>query len=480
MLFKQIYEEGLAQASYLIGCQASGEALVVDPKRDIDIYLEEAQKSGLRIVAITETHIHADYLSGARELAQATGATLYLSDEGDQNWKYGGLEGFEYVLLRDGDEIRLGNVRVKAVHTPGHTPEHLSFLVTDGAAAGEPGFLLTGDFVFVGDIGRPDLLEEAAGIAGTAEPGARRMFRSLKEKLLSLPDYVQVWPGHGAGSACGKALGAVPSSTVGYERRFAWWADYLVKGDEEGFVKALLSGQPEAPSYFAVMKRLNRDGMTILGDLPQAHRLTPEQFRQILQDGALLVDTRDKFAFAGGHIPRSINLPGGKNFSTWAGWLLPYERPLVLLAGPEQIEDLVRKLVRIGLDRVAGYIPSLEGYAEGELETVPQLTAAEVKARWERGEVTILDVRGADEYKAGHIPGAINIHAGRVMKNLNRIPKDQPVVLHCLAGDRSSTAISALLAAGYRNVINLTGGLKAWQEHGFPLEKGEALQAVGA
>lgn len=480
MLFKQIYEEGLAQASYLIGCQASGEAMVVDPKRDIDTYLEEARKNGLKIVAVSETHIHADYLSGARELAQATGATLYLSDEGDEYWKYSGLEGFKHQLLRDGDEIRLGNVRVKAVHTPGHTPEHLSFLVTDGAAAGEPGFLLTGDFVFVGDIGRPDLLEEAAGIAGTAEPGARRMFKSLKEKFLTLPDYVQVWPGHGAGSACGKALGAVPSSTVGYERRFAWWADYLAKDDEEGFVKALLSGQPEAPSYFAVMKRLNRDGMPILGDLPQPHRLTPEQFRQALQGGAVLVDTRDKFAFAGGHLPGSLNIPGGKNFSTWAGWLLPYDRPLVLLAGSEAVQGLVRQLVRIGLDRIVGYIPTLEGYAEGELEAVPQASAAEVKAKWERGEVLILDVRGADEYKAAHIPGALNIHAGRVMQNLQRIPKDRPVVLHCLGGDRSSTAISALLAAGYSNVSNLTGGIKAWQEQGFPTEKGETLQAVGA
>ncbi|WP_276957069.1 rhodanese-like domain-containing protein [Allomeiothermus silvanus] len=479
MLFKQIYEEGLAQASYLIGCQASGEAMVVDPKRDIDTYLEEAQKSGLKIVAVSETHIHADYLSGARELAQTTGATLYLSDEGDEYWKYSGLEGFKHQLLRDGDEIRLGNVRVKAVHTPGHTPEHLSFLVTDGAA-GEPGFLLTGDFVFVGDIGRPDLLEEAAGIAGTAEPGARRMFESLKEKFLTLPDYVQVWPGHGAGSACGKALGAVPSSTVGYERRFAWWADYLAKDDEEGFVKALLSGQPEAPSYFAVMKRLNRDGMPILGDLPQPHRLTLEQFRQALQGGAVLVDTRDKFAFAGGHLSGSLNIPAGKNFSTWAGWLLPYDRPLVLLAGSEAVQGLVRQLVRIGLDRIVGYIPTLEGYAEGELEAVPQASAAEVKAKWERGEVLILDVRGADEYKAAHIPGALNIHAGRVMQNLQRIPKDRPVVLHCLGGDRSSTAISALLAAGYSNVSNLTGGIKAWQEQGFPTEKGETLQAVGA
>jgi len=478
MLFKQIYEEGLAQGSYLIGCQASGEAIVVDPRRDIRVYLEEAQKNGMRIVAVTETHIHADYLSGARELAKATGATLYLSDEGDAAWKYSGLEGFEYRLVKDGDAIRLGNLSLRVVHTPGHTPEHISFLLTDGAAASEPGYFLTGDFVFVGDLGRPDLLEEAAGIAGTAEPGARRLFKSLKEKFLTLPEYVQVWPGHGAGSACGKALGAVPSTTVGYERRFAWWADYLRNDDEEGFVQALLAGQPEAPYYFAVMKRLNRDGMPILGDLPKPRELTPEQFQRKLKEGALLVDTRDKLAFAGGHIHGAINLPDNKNFSTWAGWLLPYDQELILLAGEERVPELVARLVRIGLDRVVGYIPSLEGYTEGELETVSQISAAEAKQRWERGEVAVLDVRGADEYQAGHVPGALNIHAGRVMNHLGAIPKDKPVVVHCLGGDRSSTAISALMAAGFTNLINLTGGIRAWQGERFPLEKGPARELV--
>lgn len=479
MLFKQIYEEGLAQSSYLIGCQVSGEALVLDPRRDIRVYLEEAQKSGMRIVGVAETHIHADYLSGARELAQATGARLYLSDEGDENWKYKGLEGFDCQLVKEGDRIKLGNLTLTVVHTPGHTPEHISFLLTDGAAAREPGYMLTGDFVFVGDVGRPDLLEEAAGIAGTAEPGARRLFKSLKEKFLSLADYVQVWPGHGAGSACGKALGAVPSTTVGYERRFAWWADYLRTGDEEGFVKALLAGQPEAPYYFAQMKRLNRDGMPVLGDLPRPRALTPEQLQRKLQEGALLVDTRDKLAFADGHLHGAIHLPDNKSFSTWAGWLLPYGRELILLASAERVPELVARLVRIGLDKVVGYIPCLEGYGEDRLEVIPQLSAAEAKKRWERGEVAILDVRGVDEYQAGHIPGALNIHAGRVINHLEDIPKDQPVVVHCLGGDRSSTALSALMAAGLTNLINLTGGFRAWQEEGFPVEKEPAHDLVG-
>jgi hydroxyacylglutathione hydrolase len=306
------------------------------------------------------------------------------------------------------------------------------------------------------------------------------MFKSLKEKFLALPDYVQVWPGHGAGSACGKGLGAVASTTVGYERLFSWWADYLRSGDEEGFVRALLSGQPEAPYYFAQMKRLNRDGMPILGSLPKPDRLAPAQFQQRLAQGAILVDTRDKLAFAGGHLRGAINLPGGKSFSTWAGWLLPYDQDLVLLAGSEQVDDLVTSLVRIGLDRVVGYIPSLEGYAERELEIVPQITAAEAKVLWEKGEAAILDVRGADEYLAGHISGAQNIHAGRVMSNQQRIPKDRPVIVHCLGGDRSSTAISALLSVGFTNLINLTGGIRAWQHEGFAIEKGQPREAVGA
>lgn len=310
MLFKHIYEEGLAQGSYFIGCQSQGTAIVVDPRRDIQVYLEEARKNGMKIAAVAETHIHADYLSGAREAGQGHRGPALPERRGRRKLEVQGPEGFDYQLVRDGDQIKLGNITLTVVHTPGHTPEHISFLVQDGAAASKPGFFLTGDFVFVGDVGRPDLLEEAAGIKGTAEPGARRMFKSLKEKFLTLPDYVQVWPGHGAGSACGKGLGAVASTTVGYERRFAWWADYLQKGDEEGFVKALLSGQPEAPYYFAQMKRLNRDGMPILGQLPQPQLLTPEQFQRRLSEGALLVDTRDKLAFAGGHLRGAINIPG--------------------------------------------------------------------------------------------------------------------------------------------------------------------------
>src|SRR5215217_2551216 len=273
MLFTRIYDEDLAQASYFIGCQATGEALVVDPRRDIQVYLEEAEKHAMRIVAVTETHIHADYLSGSRELAAATGARLYLSDEGDADWKYG----FQGERLYDGDEISVGNV-----------------LLTEGATTDEPGFVLTGDFVFVGDLGRPDLLDEAAGGKDTRFVGAKQMFASLREKFLTLPDYVQVWPGHGAGSACGKALGAVPTSTVGYERLFSWWGRYVEGNDEEGFVEAFLEGQPDAPVYFGRMKRQNRSGPALLGKRPGLTRYAPGELGQKLQDEEIVfVDTRD-------------------------------------------------------------------------------------------------------------------------------------------------------------------------------------------
>ena len=295
MLFERIYDYDLAHASYFIGCQSSSEAIVVDPSRDLRPYFEMADQHGMTIVTVTETHIHADYLSGTRELAAATGATVYLSDEGGEDWRYG----FEGERLRHGDTIELGNVRLEAVHTPGHTPEHLMFLVTDGAFADEPGYALTGDFVFCGDLGRPDLLDETAGGsdsggddsgADTRVESAGQLFASLREHFLTLPDHVQVFPAHGAGSACGKSLGALPSSSVGYERKFAWWPKYVENDDEEGFISELLDGQPDAPAYFGRMKRQNRDGPSVLGHpLPDLPELPAEEVASGIDSGDLVV-----------------------------------------------------------------------------------------------------------------------------------------------------------------------------------------------
>jgi hydroxyacylglutathione hydrolase len=455
MFFKQFYDEDLAQGSYLIGCQATGEAVVVDARRDVQVYIDEASRNGLKITAVTETHIHADYLSGSRELARATGATLYLSDEGNADWKYG----FGNVKLYDGAIIKLGNVSLKAVHTPGHTPEHLSFLITDSATATEPGFFLTGDFVFVGDVGRPDLLDEVANGVETRFEGARQLFESLRDRFLSLPDYVQVWPGHGAGSACGKALGAVASTTVGYERRFSWWADYLVQDDVAGFTKALLEDQPDAPSYFGRMKRQNKAGPA-LRPTSALHHVTAEELNAAdFKKNFMFVDSRARKEYLGAAVPGSIHLPDGKRFATYASYVLDPEkdtRPIVLLArDAAQAEALRDKLAYVGIDNVVGYISSLEGLKLQPSPVITRQAFRKLKAPF------ILDVRTKSEYEAGHLEGSSQLHAGRVMNHLNDLPKDKPIIVHCQTGARATVVTSALRAAGY-DATELEGSYAAY------------------
>lgn len=456
MYFEHIYEKGLAQASYLIGCQATGNAIVIDPRRDIDIYLEIADRENLRITHITETHIHADFLSGSRELAARTGAEILLSDEGGNDWQYQ----FEHTPLKDGNKFKVGNLIFEVLHTPGHTPEHISFLLTDSAASTEPIMIFTGDFVFVGDVGRPDLLEKAAGIKGTQRIGAEQMFDSLK-KFKSLKDHIQVWPGHGAGSACGKSLGAVPSSTVGYEKLVNWALQFE---DKDSIVDALLEGQPEPPKYFAMMKKLNKTGPDIIGGVPHPARLTLTQFKDAVNENVTIIDTRDKFAFAGGHIKGSLNIQDNSAFTTWMGWMLGYDEKFLLIAPEHRIEELTKSLIRIGLDNIYGYFPNLESWANSghELDVINQITCTNLRKKIDQEEVQVIDVRGASEYKAGTVDNAINFHVGSLKENLDKIRKDVDVVVHCATGDRSSIACSYLKKQGFDNVINLTGGYQHW------------------
>ncbi len=461
MLLERIYDDDLAQASYFIGCQAKGEAIVVDPRRDVDPYLALASRHGMRIVAVTETHIHADYLSGTRELAAATGAQMYVSDEGGPDWTYG--EGFgDAVRMKHGHRIQLGNITVEAVHTPGHTPEHLSFLITDGAQASEPGFMLTGDFVFVGDLGRPDLLDEAAGFVDTRFRGARDLFASLRDRFLTLPDYVQVLPAHGSGSACGKALGSIPTSTVGYERHHSWWARYLAEGDEQGFVDELLDGQPDAHAYFARMKRENKLGPAIHGDLPELVAHDAGSLREALDaDRVILVDTRDQHEVHDATVTGSLNIPGVAKAASYGAWVVDPERerrPLVLLAdGPDEALALRDHLLRVGIDSVEGYITSLEGLPLVRPATIgPEALDA-------TSRVLLLDVRNKTEYAAGHIPGAKQLSAGRVLWHLDELPapEEGTIVTYCQSGVRNSVASSALRRAGY-DVVELEGSFAAW------------------
>ncbi|MCF8355612.1 MAG: MBL fold metallo-hydrolase [Melioribacteraceae bacterium] len=456
MFFKNIYENGLAQASYLVGCQATGDAIVIDPRRDIDIYLEIAEKENLRITHITETHIHADFLSGSRELQAVTGAKVLLSDEGGNDWQYQ----FDHTGLHDGDTFKVGNLKFDVIHTPGHTPEHISFLLTDTAASSKPIMIFTGDFVFVGDVGRPDLLEAAAGYKGTREIGAADMYESLK-KFTALPDYVQVWAGHGAGSACGKALGAVPSSTVGYEKLVNW---ALQIDDKDEFIKQLLDGQPEPPKYFAMMKKLNKVGPEILGGIPHPARMNLTQFKSAVDKNIMIVDTRDKLSFAGGHVPGSLNIQDNTAFSTWAGWMLNYDEPFLLIAPEHRIEELIKKLIRIGFDNVYGYLPDMDAWANTgyELEVLDQITCSELVKKMERNNTQVIDVRGEAEFNSGNIERAENIHVGYLKENIDRLDKNKDIVVHCASGDRSSIAASYLKSIGFNNVINLTGGYSAW------------------
>lgn len=460
MLLERIYDEDLAQASYLIGCQVKGEAVVVDPRRDLDAYLEIAEKNGMEIVAVTETHIHADYLSGTRELAAQTGAKMYVSDEGGPDWTYGS-DFDDAVRLKDGHEITIGNITIRAVHTPGHTPEHMSFLITDGAMADEPGFMLTGDFVFVGDLGRPDLLDEAADGVDTRFGGAKDLFSSLRDYFLPLPDYVQVLPAHGSGSACGKALGAIPVTTVGYERAFAWWAKYLKNDDEQGFIDELLSGQPDAHAYFGRMKVENKVGPAILGEWAELVEYTPEQLSaELANDETIFVDTRHNTEVTDGTVEGSLNIPGVDKAASYGAWVynpVTENRPLVLLVDDgEEAEEMRQHLVRVGIDSVKGYITSLDG-----LELVsPKMVKAEdlPKLKYD----LLLDVRNKTEYAEGHVPGASQLSGGRIMWNTDQLPDSGTIVTYCQTGVRNGVASSALRRDGY-DIVQIDGSFEAWE-----------------
>lgn len=463
MFFRMVYDKGLAQASYIIGCQATGEALVIDAKRDIDEYIQIAAEEKLRITHITETHIHADFLTGSRELARQTGAELYLSNEGGEEWQYA----FPHIALREGSSFMVGNVKIDVWHTPGHTPEHISFLITDTKNSDVPIMIATGDFVFVGDVGRPDLLERAAGYEGTMERGARQMFQSLK-RFRTLPDFVQVLPGHGAGSACGKSLGAIPFSTVGYEKLTNW---ALKIHDEEEFVQEILRGQPEPPVYFAMMKKLNKIERTVLTALPEPKKLSLENLKLALRDGAAIVDTRGKTSFAGGHIPRSLNIQDNNSFSTWSGWMLSYSQPIVLIASEHRLNALVRSLVRIGLDNILGYVTDIDewSYQGNDVELLEQIQVRDLHQTLLISHVELLDVRASSEYTSGFIAGAKHLHAGYLQRNLSQLDKNKTYIVYCAGGDRSSIASSYLQKQGFKHVINVVGGFNAWKEAALPI-----------
>ena len=453
MLVRQLTDPSLAQFSYLVGCPRTGEAIVIDPERDIDRYIDEAARHHLRLVAAVDTHIHADYLSGLKALAER-GVTVYASAEGGADWQYEWLRGstLPHRLLRHGDRFTVGNIEFEAVHTPGHTPEHLSYLVRDGGVgASDPIAMASGDFVFVGDVGRPDLLERAAGLAGVMAPSARDQYASIGRAFRTLPEYVQVWPAHGAGSACGKSLGDVPVSTVGYELRHN--PSILAATGEQAFVDFILAGQPEPPRYFARMKYQNRSGPPALQDLPRPAMVAVDEVAAFVGrlDVAVL-DTRGRSVFAAGHLPGALLVEWDYQFCAIAGSYVEPEMPIVLVVDADRAEAAVRGLIRIGLDRIVGIITTdvLATYAQrgGVLETLEGIDCVEMEARRLAGQGLVVDVRSTDEHAAGHVPAAIHIPHTRLVDRLGELPAGVALIVHCRSGARAAAAAALLRRAG--------------------------------
>ncbi|MFK2825473.1 rhodanese-like domain-containing protein [Bacillus sp. B190/17] len=462
MFFRSYFDEKLAQYSYMVACQKTGEAIVIDPARDITPYVETAKKEGFRLTAAAETHIHADFVSGARQLANDYEATLYLSDEGDENWKYQYVDQLSADLVKDGDVFMVGNVEFKVMHTPGHTPESISFILTDrGGGSVAPMGIFTGDFVFVGDVGRPDLLEKAAGVKGTADTGAAQMYDSI-QKFKQLPDYLVVWPGHGAGSACGKSLGAVPLSTVGYEKANNW---ALKETNKEQFQKELLKDQPEPPKYFAMMKKVNKIGPSVLTNesIPYVEHLSGLE-KYLNQEDVIVIDTRNGHDFADGHIEGTINLPYTKIFTNWAGWILDYDKQLVIIAEKERQIEIQKSLQSIGLDKIVSFAsPAVISEVE-TLEKYTNIDVEQLKAQYDKDDVYVIDIRQQQEWEAGRLPTAHHHMLGYLEEAIAHLPQDKKIIVHCQSGARSAIGTSLLQAKGFKNIENAEGGFASWKK----------------
>lgn len=456
MYFKQLYDSKLSQTSYFVACQQTKEAIVIDPSRILDDYIEIAENEGYKIGHAAETHIHADFASGIRDASRKLGATLYVSDEGDEDWKYQNVPE-DTVFLKDGDIIKVGNVELEVLHTPGHTPESISFKLTDKGAGSEvPMGMFTGDFLFVGDVGRPDLLEETTNAEGATEDGANQMFESI-QKVEALPDLLQIWPGHGAGSPCGKSLGAVPLSTLGYEKANNWV--FNVAG-RQGFIDELTSDQPEPPSYFSQMKKVNKEGLPEFNlkevSIGAPHVLPGQVF-----------DLRTKEAFNKAFMKGSLNVHYNKKFLQFAGWYIDYNRPMTVIADPVISEALQKDLASIGYDKLEVIVPvdKADQYFDDSYENVsPETFLAD------RKNAKVLDVRTTAEYNDGNVDDAVHMHYGHLLDKELPFNEEDKVYVHCQSGVRSAIALSALKARGYDNAINVEKGYIGIKKASAPSE----------
>jgi hydroxyacylglutathione hydrolase len=465
MRIEQFVIEGLGHLSTLIADDDAGEAAVVDPRRDVDVYLDAARRRDLRITQVIETHLHNDYVSGGRELAALTGATHVIGA--------GAELAYGHRSVRHGETVELGSLRFTALDTPGHTPEHVSYAVADTSRADEPVLLLTGGSLLVGAVGRTDLLG-----AANAVPYAHAMHRSLHGVLLRHEDSVGVFPTHGAGSLCSTGIASTPFSTIGYERRHN---RLLAALELDAFARALLAGQPAFPRYFARMRPLNQAGPELLGGtIPAPPPLSAAVVRDALDAGALVVDARSAPAHAIAHVPGSVSIPAGSSFGTWLGWVVDHDRPLVLvLDHPDDADDLVRQVWRIGHGPVLGHLQGgfrswmnagLPVESTGRL-SVDDLAEALATEGEDDGPV-VIDVRQAREFDAGHVPGSLHIGAGDLQDRLAELPRDRPIAVVCASGYRSSVAASLLRGAGFEDVAWVADGVPAWDAAGYDLERG--------
>ena len=459
MLLERIEDEGLAQYSYIVGSSAASEVAVVDPRRDIDVYLDWARQHGARIAVVLETHIHADFASGASALAARTGATLFESahDRG-QTFEVS----HPHRDIADGERVSVGGIDLEAIHTPGHTPEHLSFLIFERGHT-EPAAMLTGDFLFVSSVGRPDLLgdDETTDLAG-------QLYDSV-QRLRAYQDALALYPGHGAGSMCGSGMGQAPTTTLGAERRNN---PYLDEGlTRETFVQRVLDSAPPFPAYYRRMKRVNAEGPPPLEQIPGQQAIDIDAFNGAVQAGHVVIDLRDQTAFGAGHVPRALGVGAGKMLSMWAAWVVPYETPLLLVGDESKIEEAGRALIRVGLDDVKGFLRGgMSTWVGARLPVAQtaQITPTELQRQLaERDRPWVLDVRTDDEWREGHLPGALHIMGGYLTERINEIPRDRPLVVMCGSGYRSTIAASVLERAGFTDITNLTGGMKAWKDAGL-------------
>ena len=459
MYFKQFYLGCLAHASYLVG--ADGEAAVVDPQRDVDQYIAEAEAQGLTIKYVVETHLHADFVSGHRELADRTGAEIVFGHRAGAT--------FSHLAVRDGDELRLGSVALRVLETPGHTPESISILVVDTEAAGEPRRVLTGDTLFIGDVGRPDLV----GSKGyTAEEMAGMLYDSLHEKLLALDDAVEVYPAHGAGSLCGRNLSKETSSTIGEQRRFNYALRPMPRDE---FVAMMTENLPEVPAYFPKDAEINRVGAPALASMARPKALTPAELSALAGAGHLVVDVRDGAAFGTAHVPGALGIGLGGQFASWAGTLIAIGTPILLVAdGVDGVDEAVMRLARVGIETVRGFLDGgMYTWDNAGLPTasVAQMPADELDARIAEGaDLQVVDVRRPAEYATGHVPGAVNIQLAELDRRAVELDPERPTAVVCASGYRSSIATSVLERRDFARLFNVVGGTSGWLNAGYVVE----------